>query len=222
MKLNFNGHSREIKGILFDMDGVITDSMPWHFKCWRETLLTKGLDVSKEDIYRREGEKGLVSIVNLLAEKNINVTEEEAESLLKLKERIFKATTDVGLFEGIEQFIMDLAGKGIRAGVVTGTSRPEMEKLLSEKLISKFSAIVTGDMLEKGKPAPDPYLKGMELMEIENSSIVVVENAPLGIKSAKSAGLFTIAVRTSLGADFLHEADIIVSNHRELYSAFEM
>jgi beta-phosphoglucomutase len=220
MKLQHNGIQREVGAVLFDMDGVVTDTMPWHFKCWREIFLRKGIEVNRDDIYRREGEKGLVSIINLCREKGVEVSVEEGEHLLSEKEKIFQAEAKIQLFAGITEFIIELSNKGLIIGLVTGTSRREMEKLLPAELIEIFKAIVTGDMLEKGKPEPDPYLRAVKQTGLAKERIVVIENAPLGIQSAKAAGLFTIAIQTSLGEEYLKKADIIIKDHAGLYSIF--
>lgn len=220
MNLQHNGIQRDVGAVLFDMDGVVTDSMPWHFKCWKEIFLRKGVEVNRDDVYRREGEKGLVSIINLCREKGVEVSVEESEYLLSEKEKIFQAEAKIQLFSGITEFIIKLSNDGLIIGLVTGTSRREMEKLLPAELIDTFRSIITGDILEKGKPDPDPYLLAVEQIGLAKERIVVIENAPLGIQSAKAAGLFTIAIETSLGEEYLQKADIIIKDHAGLYSIF--
>lgn len=216
-----NGYSRPVKALLLDMDGVVTDSMPWHFECWKEVFRRRGIDLQKEDVYRREGEKGLVSVMSIFAEKGKQIDPEEGMRMLREKEGLFSSMVKIKPFKDIEAFIAKIAQAGTKLALVTGTSRGEMERLLPEGIKSVFNSIVTGDMLERGKPEPDPYLKGLSMLGVNAQDSIVVENAPLGIRSAKKAGIFTVAVQTSLGSDWLQDADIIVADHEALYELFK-
>lgn len=218
---NNNGQSKILKAVLFDMDGVVTDSMPWHYECWTKILKDRDVIIGKEDLYKREGEKGNVSVMSIFEERGKHITREESMQMLAEKEKMFRSIAHVKLFDGIENFIHRISNCGTRTALVTGTSRGEMKRLLPESIQKEFHAIVTGDMLERGKPEPDPYLKGLELLKVNAEDAIAVENAPLGIKSAKSAGIYTIAIQTSLGEKYLGNADLIVLNHLTLYNMFK-
>lgn len=216
-----NGCSRILKAVLFDMDGVVTDSMPWHYQCWTEVFRRRNVNLTKEELYKREGEKGLYSVLNIFEEKGKDISREEAMKMLSEKEEMFRSMAKVKLFDGVEDFIQRISASDTLTALVTGTSMKELHRLLPESVQKSFNAIVTGDMLEKGKPEPDPYLKGIELLGVEAISTAAVENAPLGILSAKRAGIYTIAVQTSLGAAYLENADVIVPDHPALYMMFK-
>jgi beta-phosphoglucomutase len=216
-----NGNSRLLKAILLDMDGVVTDSMPWHFECWKEVFRRRGVNLEKEDVYRREGEKGIVSVMSIFEEKGVEIQIEEGLRMLKEKEKLFRSIAKVRIFKDIEAFTDKISKTGTLMALVTGTSRGEMKRLLPEEMQSVFHSIVTGDMLERGKPDPDPYLKALAMLGVAAEDSIAVENAPLGILSAKRAGIFTVAVQTSLGPEYLVDADIIVSNHAALYGLFQ-
>jgi beta-phosphoglucomutase len=215
-----NGYRKSLAAVLFDMDGVITDSMPWHHFCWNEVLERRGIHLSKEELYKREGEKGFTTIQNIFMDKGKAITEAEAAELLKEKEVLFHLKARIQLFGGIEEFIFRLADSGVCVGLVTGTSMGELIKLLPPELIEVFKTIVTGDRVSNGKPHPEPYLKALNEIGEDIESVAVIENAPLGIKSAKAAGVFTIAVQTSLGEEYLREADVTVRDHPALFSMF--
>jgi beta-phosphoglucomutase len=218
---NNNGQSRVLKAILFDMDGVVTDSMPWHYECWTKVLNQRNVFLEKEELYKREGEKGNISVMSIFEEKGINITQEECMKMLTEKEEMFRSIARVKLFGGIENFIHRISVSGTSVALVTGTSRGEMKRLLPESIQKEFCAIVTGDMLEHGKPDPDPYLKGLELLEVKAEDAIAIENSPLGILSAKRAGVYTIAVQTSLDEKYLDNADLIVPDHLALYNMFQ-
>jgi beta-phosphoglucomutase len=221
IKFNYNGNSKNLCAVVFDMDGIVTNSMPWHYDCWKAIFRKYGVDVSKEDVYKREGEKGLVSILNIFADKGLPVTEEQSLAMLNEKEEMFKDRAHINIFDGMEMFINRLTGNGTSTALVTGTSYSEMKKLLPPDIYNLFSVIVTGDMLERGKPNPDPYLLAIFKLGINPDEMIVIENAPLGIKSAKSAGLFTVAIETSLESNFLKEADVVLPDHQKLYELFQ-
>jgi beta-phosphoglucomutase len=203
------------------MDGVVTDSMPWHFECWKEVFRRRGVNLEKEDVYRREGEKGIVSVLSIFEEKGVEIKLEEGLRMLKEKEKLFRSIAKVRIFKDIEAFADKISKAGTLLALVTGTSRGEMKRLLPQEMQSIFHSIVTGDMLERGKPDPDPYLKALAMLGVAAEDSIAVENAPLGILSAKRAGIFTVAIQTSLGPEYLVDADIIVSNHAALYGLFQ-
>ena len=206
------------KAILFDMDGVIVDSMPYHYDSWLQIFQSLGIHVDKPEIYQREGEQGLVTISEILGANGKDLSLADMERLLREKEILFKKMASPRLFSGIEALIRDLKKKGYSLGMVTGTSRGEIDSVLPAHLIQTFDVIVTGDSLERGKPSPDPYLKAMAVLRIKPSEAMVIENAPYGIRSAKSAGIYCVAITTSLPKSYLKEADLVCDSLEEVRS----
>jgi len=202
--------------ILFDMDGVIVHTMPDHFRAWQETLQSIGIQVGKLEIYSREGEQGMVTLSEILAQYGKKLTMEEKQRLLQQKENLFKQIASPSLFPGIENLIEEAKQRGYRLALVTGTSKNEVESILPSRLSNLFEVIVTGDSVSRGKPAPDPYLKALDSLGIKADEAIVIENAPYGIQSAKSAGLVCIAVTTSLPEEYLHDADVILDSVEEV------
>ena len=89
---------------------------------------------------------------------------------------------------------------------------------LSEDFLKLFSAIITGDDYESGKPSPDPFLKGAEALGLLPELCIAVENAPLGVKSAKSAGSYCVAISSTVKPELLQEADLVIASFGELSS----
>jgi HAD superfamily hydrolase (TIGR01509 family) len=208
--------ANEYKAVLFDMDGVIVDSMPYHYRSWSQIFQSLGIYLDKLEIYKREGEKGIGSISAILADHGIHLSLNERKELLQEKEVIFKKMASPQLFPGIESFINDLKNKGFRLALVTGTSRGEIDYVLPSYLIKSFDVLVTGDTVKKGKPAPDPYIKAIEDLKIRPADAIVIENAPFGILSAKKAGSLCIAITTSLSREYLQDADYICDSLEEV------
>ncbi|MGA1865243.1 MAG: HAD family hydrolase [bacterium] len=203
------------KAVLFDMDGVIVDSMPYHYRSWDQIFRSLGVNLDKLEIYKREGEKGIGSISAILADHGIQLSEDERKKLLREKEILFKKIASPHLFPGIESFIDDLKTEGYRLGLVTGTSRGEIDYVLPSCLINSFDVLVTGESVKNGKPAPDPYMKAIEDLKITPADTIVIENAPFGILSAKKAGALCIAITTSLSGEYLQDADFICDSLEE-------
>jgi len=206
------------KAILFDMDGVIVDSMPYHYDSWLQIFQSLGIYVDKTEIYQREGERGLVTLSEILGANGKDLSFADRERLLREKEILFKKMASPRLFPGIEVLIGDLKREGYALGLVTGTSREEIDSVLPARLIETFDVIVTGDSVERGKPSPEPYLKALAGLRIKPFDAVVIENAPYGIRSAKSAGIYCIAITTSLPKAYLKEADLVCDSLEEVKS----
>jgi len=204
--------------LIFDMDGVITDTMPYHFFAWRSVFASNDIKVNHEDIYKREGQKGIDSVRELFAEKNKFYTPNIAQRLLEEKESLFKRILKPKFIAGSRMFIKWAVHQGFKLALVTGTSRHEAQKLLPKELWDRFDAIVCGSDVQNGKPHPEPYLKALAKLNVNPNQAVVFENAPFGIRSAKSAGLICVALETSLPAPYLKGADAIFSSFKEIRS----
>lgn len=208
--------ANKYKAVLFDMDGVVVDSMPYHYRSWKQIFRSLGINLDKLEIYKREGEQGIGSISAILVDHGIHLSVDDRKKLLHQKEMLFKKIASPRLLPGIEPLIKDLKKEGYQLALVTGTSRSEIDYVLPSCLIVSFDVLVTGDSIERGKPAPDPYMKAIEYLKIRPSDSVVIENAPFGILSAKKAGALCIAITTSLSREYLQDADFICDSLEEV------
>ncbi|MEW6516122.1 MAG: HAD family phosphatase [candidate division FCPU426 bacterium] len=196
-----------IQAMIFDMDGVIINGMPFHARAWEETFRSVGLTITPEEVYEREGESGTAAVGHFLRERGVEASLERIRELIRQKEERFKAIAQVEVFAGVPEFLDALLQRGQRLALVTGTARQELDISLPLDIQKKFEIIITGDQVERGKPHPEPYLRALAALELAAHQAVVVENAPLGVRSAKAAGLAVLAVGTSLGCDRLQEAE---------------
>lgn len=204
------------KAVIFDMDGVIIDSMPYHFLAWYEALRPYGVRVSCFEVYCKEGEKWNKTLKDLF----IRAGKTPAPALLKevfaRRQKIFRRLFRRFVFNGAQELLASLRKKGYLLSLVTGSPRKEVNAILPHKVISRFKVIVAGDEVRKGKPHPDPYLKAARLLGLSPGQCLVVENAPLGIEAAKRAGMPCVAVTTSLPAAYLKKADLIVDKLQDI------
>jgi len=192
------------------MDGVIVDSMPYHFLAWYEALRPYGVRVSCFDVYAKEGERWSKSLKDFLRKEGIIPSRKLLSEIFTLRQKIFKKYFKRFIFNDAEQVLLALKKKGYLLALVTGTPDYEIKRILPPKLYGIFDCMVAGNNVKKGKPHPEPYLTAAKMLNIIPSECVVIENAPYGIESAKRAGMYCIAVSTSLSAKFLDKADCIV------------
>jgi beta-phosphoglucomutase len=211
---------RNFRAVIFDMDGVITNTMPYHFDAWLATFKRAGIAVNCYDVYKREGQDGLTSVREIFRERKLKLNLPTARRILAEKEALFKHIVKIKFVKGARPFVRALKKRGFSLALVTGTSRHETEKILPQKLRALFDVTVTGDEVKKGKPNPEPFFKALKLLKMDSGSAVVLENAPFGVKAAKKAGLFCIALETSLPREYLTGADIIFKSYDELSRYF--
>ncbi|MDD5195844.1 MAG: HAD-IA family hydrolase [Candidatus Omnitrophica bacterium] len=204
------------KAVIFDMDGVITNTMPDHFNAWLATFAAIGIKVSCYDIYEREGQDGLTSVREITKKYGIKISAKETRRILAQKERLFKRIVKVRFVKGARPFIRLLKKRKFLLGLVTGTASHEVRRIMPKKLLKMFNVIVTGDRVKKSKPHPEPFLKAIRMLKVRPGQAAVLENAPFGIKSAKRAGLFCIAMQTSLPVKYLAGADALFKSYAQL------
>jgi len=211
--------TRLLNSVIFDMDGVVVDGMPYHIESWKKALLTVGISVTDLEIYLMEGMTGEETIQELTSKKNKFLSDESIRNVLKLKRKIFKDIFTVKLMKGSKKLLLELQRLNYRLALVTGTRLEVVNKVLQMGLEGVFEIIITGEMVNNGKPDPEPYLKAVNELNVDKESCLVIENAPAGITSAKSAGLTCFAVQTSLPEEYLKSADKIFRSIDDL-SAF--
>ena len=208
-----------LNSVIFDMDGVIVDGMPYHIESWKKALSTVGITVTDMEIYLMEGMTGEETIKELTNKKKKSLSDESIRSVLKLKRKIFNDIFTVKLMKGSKELLLELHRLNYRLALVTGTRLEVVKKVLQMGLDDVFKIVITGEMVSNGKPNPEPYLKAVNELGVNKEDCLVVENAPAGITSAKNAGLTCFAVQTSLPGEYLKGADKIFQSIDEL-SAF--
>ena len=160
----------DVKSLIFDMDGVITDTMGTHCRAWKEIFSRYGIRVSRTDIYKREGQKGIDSVRELFTAYGRPHNDALSRRLLKEKEKLFKEIFKSRFIPGSRPFIRRLKREGFLLGLVTGTSRHEAQKLLPSDLFASFDVTVCGTDVSNGKPHPEPYQKAVKHLGIDKST----------------------------------------------------
>jgi len=205
-----------IKAVIFDMDGVLVDSMKYHAQAWQKTFEPLGVDISDKEVYMREGEDWRKSTRDFLTMGGYRADRPLIEKVFNRRSRIFEEIFRAKIFKGVKELLRLLHKKGLSLALVTATPYKEVCRMLPEPIVKFFDLMVCGGDTKKGKPYPDPYLKALKKLGIKPDEAIVVENAPYGISSSRSAGIKTIAVATSLPKKCLSEADIIVDSLKDV------
>jgi len=205
-----------LKAIIFDMDGVLIDSMPYHAQSWIYTFNKAGIEsVSKEDIYNLEGSNSKGMIEKIFEQYNKVPKREHFDQLPKLKKEHFFNNWEIKEFTGMNECLTKLKKK-FSLAVVSGADQKIVREILNQQYPNIFDVIITGNDVNNGKPDPEPYLNALEQLKIEPDECLVVENATFGVVSAKNAGIYCIAIPTYVKPDKLKDADKILDNHQEL------
>lgn len=211
---------RRYRAVLFDLDGVITDTARFHYEAFRIAFKRFGLDLKPLDVYIREGMPSMKLGKAILDGYRVTAIDDELEKAVEEKRELYRqlASGNIKAFPGVPETLAMLHENGVKLALVTGSNRKSVTKVIEEAhLVSMFDAIVTSEDTERGKPAPDPYLKGMEKLGVDKAFSVVIENAPMGIKAAKAAGVdYVIAVTTTLPEEYLTAADDIMPSFADL------
>lgn len=199
-----------LKAILFDMDGVLFDSMPNHAYAWSHAMTDFGLRMEPEEVYMNEGRTGNGTI-NILSQRywGRKATDEEIERIYKAKSDIFNSLPEPRPMPGAMELLTQVRTQGLKRVIVTGSATHALLDRLNAAYPGIFSSelMVTGFDVRHGKPHPEPYLMGLSKAHINADEAIVVENAPLGVQAARAAGIFTIAVNTGpLKDEVLREA----------------
>jgi HAD superfamily hydrolase (TIGR01509 family) len=188
-----------LRAVLFDMDGVLYNSMPYHASAWHRAMAQFGYDLPEEEVYMHEGRTG-TSTVNLVSRRQhgIEVSDERVEEIYKVKSDFFNEFPPAKPMPGALSLLRQLKEQGLKILIVTGSGqRSLLDKLnVDYPDIFRRELMVTAFDVKRGKPDPEPYLMGMQKGELSPEECIVVENAPLGVRAAKAAGIFTIAVNT--------------------------
>lgn len=186
-------------GALIDMDGVLYDSMPGHSRAWHQLMSEFGISCTPEEFYLYEGMTGPATIELIFKrETGHAVTPERARQLYKEKTRLFREQGEAPLMPGAGRMLAALGRLGLKRVLVTGSGQASLLEKINRDYPGAFGEgmRVTALDVTHGKPDPEPYLRGAEISGFPPGKCMVVENAPLGVRSGKAAGCFTIAVTT--------------------------
>lgn len=220
-------HFPRLRAVLFDMDGVLYDSMPSHAKAWHRAMAHFGYDLPEQEAYMHEGRTG-ASTINIVSrrQRGVEESEERIQEIYSVKSAYFNEYPPAQPMPGALELLRKMQAQGLKILIVTGSGQASLLDRLNHHYPGIFcrELMVTAFDVKHGKPDPEPYLMGLQKGELRADECVVVENAPLGVRAAKAAGIFTIAVNTGPLPDaaLLDEgADMLFPSMQALCDAWE-
>ncbi len=184
-------------GLLFDLDGVLADSTPAVARVWTIFANKHGFD-PEETVRRAHGRPSIATIRELLPNAN-HIAEDAVLERMEIED-----IEDVVALPGAAELLQALPAD--KWTVVTSCTRALALVRLRAAGLPIPAQMVTANDIVNGKPSPEPYLKGAELLGLAAADCVVVEDAPAGIRSGKAAGARVIALQTTERDSLLREA----------------
>lgn len=205
-----------IKAVIFDMDGVIIDSEPIHEYAMEETLKPHGVDFAKinDSSFLGKTPKSLFTKLKVMFNLSVDVNE-----LVERKADLaMEKMQQLGPIPGVVELIKELHAKNYKLAIGSGQERFVIDNVLSNfGLTDFFREIICSGDYKKPKPDPEVYLRCAEKLGVKPDECVVIEDAPSGVKSAKSAGMKCVGYNNPSNKGVgLVGADLLIENFKEL------
>jgi len=215
-----------LKAVIFDFDGVITDSEVLHLRAFNQSLVPYDIEISTKDYYTNYlGFSDFDCYKVLIDNDLLKIDETQIDGIIKEKSKIFEelTKTEGRTIEGVQEFLQMLKQNNIPMAICSGSLLVEIEIMLDESgLRHYFAEIVSAEQVKKGKPHPEGFLLSLKKLNqkchppIAANECVVIEDSHWGLQAGRDAGMHTIAVTNSYDAEQLTIAEKIVSHLNEL------
>lgn len=208
------------KALIFDFDGVITDTEPVHMEAWQGVLEDFGISFDADEYrahYLGRNDRDMLDIMGHLHGLHFDDAEKARLIERKTSALIELANRGMGIMPGVENFIREAKGKYLLA-IASGANRGEIDYILKKiKCTGIFDPIIASDSVTRGKPDPEGYIRAMEGLTERSSemilpeNILAIEDSPIGIAAAHAAGIKCLAIKNFFTAADLSSADLVVS-----------
>ncbi len=214
MKRNTAGS--KARAVIWDMDGVIADTAPYHFKAWRKVFQKRGVNFTREDFRHNFGQRNDTIIKSTLGEQ---IPQSEIHIIATEKEGIFRklAGQNINAFPGAIELMKSLREHEFKIALASSAPIENIHLITHGLGIDDyFHSIVTGQDVTEGKPSPQGFLLAAQNLGVEFKSCIVIEDAVAGVAACKRAGMHCVAVTNTHSRDKLTEADLIVDSLEEI------
>lgn len=214
---------KEIKCVIFDMDGVIIDSELLHKKAYYETFISLGLDVSEELYKTLTGSSTINAFQRLIA--HFNLEEDPNQLVLQKRKRyvnFFENDPTLHLVKGVEEIIRYFYNKEIILILASSSAMVNIDRVFNRfDLNQYFTAKISGADLIESKPHPEIFEKAAVLGNTPKENCIVIEDSDNGVKAANDAGIFVFGYQNPMAADqTLENADSVITDFSELMKYF--
>ncbi len=207
-----------MKAVIFDMDGVLVDSQPYHFKADIETMSEYGV-VKDQKFYEKFA--GTLTSDRMRILKDLFKLDIPVEEMVKKREDMIleiMAREDIKPVSGIPEFLKSIKNRGLKTAVASSSGYDLIGLILSRLGISEyFDSITSGNDVKRGKPDPDVFLLAAERIGVNPRDCFVVEDSENGVKAAKSAGMKALGyINPTSGNQCLDMADAVTDDFRKV------
>ena len=205
-----------LKAVIFDLDGVIADSMQLHFEAEKKTLLKYGISATTEELAAHTGNKVIIKFSAMLEKYKVKANPEDILKI-HMAESYEYIKKNVAPVNGVLNLINDLRGERIKLAVASGSPRIFVDFILKKfNMAHLFGVVVTADDVTNAKPSPEIFLQAAKKLKHKPEDCVVIEDAPNGIRAATLAGMKCVAITTTHKRKEIEEADKVISAFNEL------
>lgn len=212
--------------VIFDFDGVITDSEILHFRSFNMALKPYGIQFTRQEYYKEWlGLSDIDCIKTLIQQGRLKITESEIETLAKSKNHLFEelAESDGKIIDGVRDFLQTLKSNNIPMAICSGALLVEINLILEQAGLEEFfTEIISAEQVKRGKPYPDGFILTLEKLNrklrrgMKPGQCVVIEDSHWGLNAAIAAGMHTVAITNSYDAEQLSMAEKVICNLSEL------
>ena len=194
------------KGIIFDMDGTIVDSLPYHYEAWKIFFKENKVENFSEKLKDYKGGGTLDLLTTVLGN---NFSKKELKSMVDDKEIIFRDIykNNVIPIEGFIQMLESIKSQKILVGLASNAIRENVKMILNElKIYNEFESIICGDEVENGKPNPEMFNKTAKIFKLDKKDCLIFEDSIEGLQGAVNSGIDAIGVKSSSSDKILKSA----------------
>ena len=208
-----------LKAVIFDVDGTLLDTERIYMQAWKEAATELGYEIT--DALLRKTRAINVKDAAKIFESEIGngFSYDKTRAVrVRIAEEIIKQESPI-LKPGVSELLDYLAEKGIRLSVASSTHlKGTKEHLAESRILDRFEVVVGGDMVTKGKPNPDIFLKAAELLALTPQECIVVEDSPAGIRAAVSAGMKAVLIpdQAAITQEIIELSDAVLTSLCEM------
>ena len=190
-----------MKGVIFDLDGVLVDSMTAHYKAWKTAFEEiTSLQVDERSIYLLEGMRG-IDLVKEIFKKHNYTDLSKTQVVIRRKDELFRSVMNIRPYDKVNDILQELH---CIKGIVSGSAERDVILIMNQCFQKNiFEIVLTGDDIIHGKPDPEGFKLFLQRANLNPSDALIVENSPLGVEASNNAGIkpFVVLNNSPLSAN---------------------
>jgi len=209
--------NQQIAAVIFDLDGTMVNNNPYHLASWRHYLQELGIEISEENYRKYINGRTNKDAIEYIYQRTMS--DDEAMVYTLQKEAIYRKlyAPHIQPVDGLIELLKKIHIKNIPMGIATSGIQVNIDFLFEHIPIqSYFNAIINSAHIKKGKPDPEIFLTTAAALSVQPNACLVFEDAAVGVRAAKDAGMYVVALTTTQTEAELAAADLIMNNFTTL------